>query len=209
MIQAWDEAILKKINLDWAHPVLDFVLVYMADYGLMKWPMIVGIIAILIWGSFRTRAFLVIIGLCLLIGDAGITSTLKDVIDRPRPHETVDGTRRISWKDGERVVTYSEAHTPQRGRSMTSGHVSNNVAIGVIVTLLFYPKGLWIWIWVVMMSYSRIYTGAHYLSDVIVSFFVAGAYSIGIYCFLSWIWQSAGSKLFPKLYERHPKLNSP
>jgi undecaprenyl-diphosphatase len=209
MIQAWDEAILKKINLDWAHPLLDFLLVYMADYSLMKWPMIAGIIVILIWGSFRTRAFLVLIGMCLLVGDAGVVSTMKDMTNRPRPHETVEGTRLIDWEDGKKTIRYSKGHQPERGRSMPSGHVCNNVAIGMTVTLLFGTKGLWIWIWVVMMSYSRIYTGDHYLSDVIVSYVLSGAYSFGIYCFLSWLWQVVGSKTFPKLYERHPKLNIP
>lgn len=208
-IQSLDEAVLKKINLDWANPVFDFILVYMADFGLLKWPLLAGVIFIAIRGSFRARVFVILMGLALLIGDAGINSTLKDVIGRPRPHETVPDTRRVKWEDGQKKIHFSEGRLPERGTSMTSGHVCNNVALATLLTLLFGRKAWLAWVWAAMMAYSRIYTGDHYLTDAVVSFFVAVGYSLGIYCFLSWLWQLGGPKLMPKVHERHPQLNSP
>ncbi|MEO0453650.1 MAG: phosphatase PAP2 family protein [Verrucomicrobiota bacterium] len=208
-IQELDEIILHYINIEWANPVFDFLLVFMADFGLLMWPLIIAAVIVMIWGGFRSRLFLILMGLCLLIGDVGINQSIKQTVNRPRPHETVDGTRRVDWEGLDKKVAFSKAHTPRKGNSFTSGHICNNVAIAMILTLLFRRKAWPIWIWAVFMAYSRIYTGDHYFSDAVASFIVAGLYASGIYCFIAWLWQLLGPKHFPKLYERHPKLHSP
>ncbi len=206
-LYALDVEWLRRINTDWSNPFFDQFLTLAADFRLMKWVLGAGVLALLIWGGFRGRALVFLMIACLLIGDAGINWSIKRLVNRPRPHESVENLRLVSRIDylNYKVKT-SKPRTPERGRSMTSGHACNNFAAAYLITRFFPPWGALSWIWACMIAYSRIYTAAHYPSDIIVSFFVALAYAHLISCAAVWLWQKGAPRLLPQTYARHPNI---
>jgi undecaprenyl-diphosphatase len=59
------------------------------------------------------------------------------------------------------VVRFSDASDRNRsGPSFPSGHLANNAAIALCLTL-FYRQGWLYWIVTALIGYSRVYLGAH------------------------------------------------
>ncbi|GAB4243630.1 MAG: hypothetical protein OHK005_08090 [Candidatus Methylacidiphilales bacterium] len=205
----WDEWLLRKINGEWISPWADQWFSFSADFGLLVWPFALGLLALLIFGGFRERVFLVLLAAVLLIGDAGLNSWIKRTVNRPRPIQALENVRYVKQNGLFNVaVTLSrpEPGPVVRGRSMTSGHVCNNVAVAMIVTALYAPWGWWIWLWTLSMSYGRIYTGAHYPTDVVASWFLALAYTGAILWGAEWMWQRWGPRWLPTIYEKNSSL---
>ena len=205
-ILSLDMELMRLINVQWTHSWLDVFFLVMASFHLWKWPLLAGAIALLIWGSFKARVFLALMLLCVVIGDTGIMQTFKAAADRTRPHESHDDLRRVRFEGWTVTVEPSQIREAEHGNSMPSAHAANNFALALVATLVFRPWGALLWIWALLMAYSRVYTGDHYPSDVLVSFGVATIYASSIVYISSFLWQKWGPKWLPKLYERHPRL---
>lgn len=205
-ILQWDLEIMRWINVEWTSSFLDHFFVYMASFHLWKWPLVAAAVVAGIWGGFRWRAFMLTMLLCVLIGDTGITQTIKSTIDRPRPHESHEDLRRVRMEGWQVVAEPSRVNQVEDGNSMTSGHASNNVALATLATIFFRPWGAIMWIWAFLVCYSRIYTGDHYPTDILVSIPVALGYATGIAYFCAWTWRKYGARWFPKIYEQHPRF---
>jgi len=205
-LASWDLQIMETINVDWSTPILDTFFVAIASFHLWKVPLIMAAVVAVIWGGFRWRVFVALALLCVLVGDTGVSSTLKSIIDRPRPHENEDGLRKVRLDGWKVVAEPSQPRPVQHGNSMPSSHTCNNVAIAMVASCVFRPWGTLMWLWAILIGYSRIYTGDHYPADVLVSFPIAIFYS-GLMVFLCIkLWTSLAPKYVATIYERHPHL---
>jgi len=207
-ILSLDMDLMRAINVEWTHAWLDAFFLIMASFHLWKWPLAAGALALLIWGGFKSRVFLALVLLCLLIGDVGIVQAFKATAGRTRPHESHDNLRRVRFEGWTITVEPSQIHEAEHGNSMPSGHAANNFALAIIASVVFHPWGRLVWIWAILMAYSRVYTCDHYPSDVIVSLIIATIYASSIVYFSSRLWQKWGPKWLPNVYERHPRLIS-
>lgn len=195
MLSQVDLQIFRLINHEWTSPALDRFMAFISDFGIWMIPLAIGAVLLAIFGKFRGRAFLVLAALCLLIGDAGIVQGIRAVVNRPRPWQALKNVRYVDMNG----VEIRKPAPPEEGRSMPSGHVCNNASIATILSILYYPWGLLMWIWVALISYSRIYTGAHYPSDVLVSIPLAITYAYLIYFLAKSLWL----KFTPKIVRKH------
>jgi len=90
--------------------------------------------------------------------------------------------------------------------SMPSSHAANWFA-AVIVAYTYYRRSLWIVLPVALLvSFSRIYNGVHYPSDVLVGAILGAGYAAAGLWTLEHIWRWAGQKCFPVWWRRMPSL---
>jgi undecaprenyl-diphosphatase len=205
-LPAWFHAVdlhlLYLINVAWSRPWLDKIMAYASDWDTWRIPVVTIVILTLIFGGFRARLLLVLMAACLLIGDGMIDWGFKLAFHRPRPLETEPHLRVVTVHG----VSESVPRAVSRGRSYTSGHACNNVALAFMACAVFGRRAAWVWLWAALVSYSRIYTGAHYPSDILGSWLVALIYSYFICRAADWLWQCYAPAKFPRLHAAHPIL---
>lgn len=101
------------------------------------------------------------IGLCFLLADRISVLCFKDVFCRLRPCQTIEGVRMFRTSCGGLY-------------GFVSSHAANVFALAMFLSLRFRNKGhhswmftLLIFLWAIVVCYSRPYLGKHYPGDVI------------------------------------------
>ena len=199
---ALDLHLLDLINRTWSGPWLDPLMARVSDFDSFRYPLLVAILLTAIFGGFRGRLFLVMMALCLMIGDGIIDWDFKIGVNRPRPNETEAHLRVVTV----RGVSESIPRQVAKGRSFTSGHACNNVALAMVGCAIFGRWAFWLWPWAALVSYSRIYVGSHYPSDIVGSWLVSLYYSYFILKTAEWLWKKYGARKWPRLHAAHPVL---
>lgn len=97
-----------------------------------------------------------------------LTLILKEVIDRPRPFETIP--------DADPLLRATV------GQSMPSGHAATSFAGAVVLTYLLPRAAPFLFLLAAAIAFARIYVGVHYLSDVLVGAFLGAAVAL-VYLF--------------------------
>jgi undecaprenyl-diphosphatase len=211
-----DQQILFLINHTWAHPVLDRVMAVLSSLDFW-WPFLIaaGLIAVIL-GSFRMRMMLLTAGLAIAMTDALVVRTLKEVVGRPRPHETLEGVRTLDLAAVEPrflAVTmplkeeYSVARIrPPRGNSFPSAHAANNFAVAAVCAVFFRRWGWLLFLPAVLVSYSRVYVGSHWPLDILVSCLLGLGVGFLVVVSVEALWRRWGGSCLPQLHTRHPSL---
>jgi len=199
---ALDLQLLYLINVTWSRPWLDPFMARVSDFDSWRYPLAVAVVLTLIFGGFRGRQLIILMAACLIIGDGLIDWGFKLANHRPRPLETEPHLRVVSVRE----VHESQPKPTSRGRSFTSGHACNNVALAFVACAIFGRWAWFLWPWAGLVSYSRVYCGDHYPSDILGSWIVAFVYSYFIVKLAEWLWQRLAPGRFPRLYAAHPRL---
>jgi undecaprenyl-diphosphatase len=182
-MQAWDVGLQRAVNQGCARPALDWVMSAVSD-PLMMAP--AGLLLALWLGRLLTaERALVILGvaaLLLFVTESVVSSPLKAAVGRPRPHESLAGTRRVEWQRElwqPRVRVTRPDRLKARGASFPSSHVMNNVSLTVALWWGTRRRGLLVVMaaWSGLMMVSRVYVGAHHPSDVLGSAVLALGYA--------------------------------
>ncbi|MFZ5805615.1 MAG: phosphatase PAP2 family protein [Verrucomicrobiota bacterium] len=194
MFRQVDLQIFRFINGEWTSPAMDRFMALVSDFGFWMIPLACVGLGLLIFGKWRARIFLLLVALSILIGDTGVVQGIRAVVNRSRPWQTLENVRYVDM----RGVEIRTPAPPKEGRSFPSGHVCNNTAVALLASIFYYPWGMLMWLWVVLMSYSRIYTGAHYPSDVLASIPIAIVYT----CLIYLVTKSLLQKFAPKILEK-------
>lgn len=138
--------------------------------GKFVWIPMYVLLLVLLWKSFgwkKTLLFLGAVALMIAIVDISSVYLFKEMFQRYRPSHHALLTERLHF------YTYANGEKYMGGEyGFVSSHAANFFAIAVLVGLAIrekYPAILYVLFGVaVLVSFSRIYLGVHYLSDVFV-----------------------------------------
>jgi undecaprenyl-diphosphatase len=209
-----DQTLLHLINQQWTSPALDLFMAALSDSKIWE-PLFIAIgLSALLFGDFRGRAFVICLVLSLLI-TSQVTGLLKSAVGRHRPKH-VENVRMVQLERTrpafltlfkKSTIRFSDSSDRNRsGPAFPSGHVTTNTVIAVFCTLFYRRSGWLYWFVAAAVGYSRIYLGAHWPSDVIATFFLAGGEALLLLGLFELIWRSAGRKWMPQAFTRHPSL---
>ncbi|NUM47869.1 MAG: phosphatase PAP2 family protein [Anaerolineales bacterium] len=177
-----DEIVFRGINgMAGRSSVLDWIGIELAKPGNLLYPIL---LAAAYWAWVNWRECL--IGGAMLAAVVGATDALgtqlKGLVQRPRPCMTLADAHQLLGCGG--------------AFSFPSNHAANTAAAAAFFQVL-YPKSGWIaWPLVAAIGISRVYIGAHYLTDVVGGWIIGGVIGGSVAWFLSqrsWFRPAMGS----------------
>lgn len=212
-----DQQLLLLINRQWTGPALDWLMVVMSSLELWSLPLILLFVAVVVRGRFRARAMLLTLGVAILLSDGVIANSLKKIVERPRPHQVLEGVRQLDLaKARPRLLALSRPLKVQlsdppavarvQGRSFPSAHTANNICAAVVVSAFYRRRGWLMFVPAFLVAYSRIYVGSHWPSDVLVSILLGLLLGTAVVASATKLWERVGPRFWPALFQKHPKL---
>jgi membrane-associated phospholipid phosphatase len=144
--------------------------------------------------------------------DGLICNTIKHAVARPRPFVTLPEAR-LFGEIGQGYITpqineYGVDMAANKGshNSMPSSHAANWFA-ATMALFLFYRKSLRFMLPLALaVSFSRIYNGVHYPSDVLAGAIIGAGYAAAAAIAIESAWQYFGKKWFPLWHANLPVL---
>ncbi len=117
----------------------------------------------LIFKNFKSQAWFILIGagLTILLCDQITSTFMKPFFARLRPSQDPSMQAVLHFVDGYRGGLYGFA----------SGHAANTIGIAFFLWLTLRSVYRWMWfifIWALLMTYTRIYLGVHYPGDILI-----------------------------------------
>lgn len=211
-----DQKLLFLINREWTSPAADRLMALVTSWDVWLPIAAILIVWLLVKGSFKARAFVVTVVVIVGINDGVISNSLKRLINRPRPHQSVEGVRVVDLaKAKPRIlaifrpakVKLSKPGTgPVEGRSFPSSHTMNMFSVALLAVCFYGRRMAWGFGIAALVGYSRIYVGVHWPSDVITSIFLAFGTSLLMLAGLDALWRRCGAAWWPAVQARHPSL---
>ena len=197
-LQSLDIALFHLLNGSLSNPFFDWLMPRLSGGdGVMRWfvwfalALIVGMLG---FGSPRARLCALMMALAVALGDPLVVNTLKHLVARPRPCLVLPGVI-------ERLGCTASG-------SMPSAHAANWFAM-TMVAFLFYRRSLWFMLPMALaVSFSRVYNGVHYPSDVLAGMILGAGYAAAGGVAFQAIWNWVGRKWFPLWHAQMPSLFS-
>ena len=193
-----DTALFRFINQSLTNPVFDWLMPRLAGHPLFIPAALVAGMLLLWKGGRRGRVFVVFLVLAIALGDGLVCNTIKKLVHRPRPC--------IALADTRALIGCTDSG------SLPSSHAANWFCI-TGVCFVFYRRrsGLMAVVAAVAaaVSFSRVYDGVHYPSDVIAGAILGAGCAAATVWTAELLWRCLGRKWFPLWWEQMPSLLQP
>ena len=216
-LQTLDIELFRLVNLKLANPVFDAVMPFLSGNRFFL-PLLALVAALVLWkGRARGTVCLVMAVTVLAFGDGFVCRNIKHGLGRPRPFLALSGVRRPDRPNrheqppGAPAAAANGATQDQNAGSgsMPSSHAANWFAATMVV-FIYYRRSLWFMLpLAVLVSFSRVYNGVHYPSDVAAGAILGAGYGATVVWSLDRVWRWAGRRWFPLWWPRLPSLLAP
>ena len=232
-LQTLDVRLFRTINDGLANSFFDVLMPFMSGNRFFA-PCAILLGILILWKArVRGLVFLLTLGLVIGVVDGVVCKNLKRGIGRLRPFAALPDVHRpdanhtepassnpgvtpatrdpASPRADASVENQSASQSPSKtyAVSMPSAHAANWFATLVVAWVFFRRSILFVAPIAVLVSFSRIYNGVHYPSDVLVGAILGSGGALAVLFFLKSAWSSAGRKWFPLWWERLPNLLNP
>lgn len=151
--QGWDEAIFRRIHLAWRHDDLDPVFRGLSDPGRLVLPLFLVLLGFFWIKGKRGLLGALVLALTIAAADQTSAKLLKPIFQRPRPSVTLEDARPLFG--------------PRGSHSFPSVHATNSFAAALVLDAVFPGRRLAFLAAAGLVSYSRVYVGDHWPSDVV------------------------------------------
>lgn len=157
-----DRTVFVLINQTLSNQLFDFIMPYITELDYWRIPIFLVWLALIIFGGKKGRITALLVVIILTLSDQLSSAVIKPWVNRLRPCFALDNVR----------LLIDQSRSP----SFPSSHAANNAAMAVLFSVR-YRRYTSVFISIALIvSYSRIYVGVHYPSDVL------GGIIIGISC---------------------------
>jgi undecaprenyl-diphosphatase len=178
----WDLSLLFLINREWTNPFLDWFMCAISTIS--AWTPVIAVLVLLaIWRHGKRGLLLVgCLILAVVVSDSLVSYSLKKTVKRPRPTDSVLGVKVRSLarakpdfmrlflppieRDSTIKVSPDVPLSSRVGNSFPSSHTMNMFAVATVLAFYRRRYGWWMYGIAALVSYSRVYVGSHWPSDI-------------------------------------------
>jgi len=153
MLLAWDAAIFRAIHHGLHAPALDPIMMWLSAPGAFRYPFFLIVAALFLTRRARGALALAVLVLTIAVSDQVSVKGIKAIVNRPRPSVALADTRPL----------FGVRHS----RAFPSVHAVNFTAAVPIVATVFPAATIPAIAVAALVSFSRIYVGDHWPSDVL------------------------------------------
>ncbi len=165
-----DRKIQHFFNVEWRSAVFDLILPVFSETLYLIIALVVFLLFYLLY-LLRNRRykfskfiqFPLFLGAVVGINNI-ISDIIKDIAGRPRPHQALENV--YYYVDSQWIITTIEHINLLGSSSFLSSHASNSMAVATVLFFFFEKKYYSVFLLPILVSWSRMYLGKHYFSDV-------------------------------------------
>ena len=152
---------LNSFHTPWLDPIMFWIT------KTLFWLPLYLFLLFLVIKNFKRDTWIVLVGVAItiLLADQITSGLMKPFFARLRPSREPSLQGLVHLVDGYTGGKYGFA----------SSHAANTFATALFFWLLFKDRYRWVWIlfvWAAVMTYTRIYLGAHYPGDILVGLLI-------------------------------------
>ena len=218
-LQTLDTHLFLFVNRSLVNPFFDWLMpVLSGSNGVKGGFLLLAVaagLALLCFGNRRARVFVLLMVLIVATNDGLLCNSIKHGVARRRPFVTLPEARVFGHiGDGyvpPEINQYGVDMAAGKGshNSMPSSHAANWFA-ATMVAFLFYRRSLWLMLPMALaVSFSRLYNGVHYPSDVLAGAILGAGYAAAAVIGLQAAWNGVGKRWFPLWHAKMPDLLNP
>ncbi len=193
---SWDLPLLRLINLEWTHPVLDWLMPAVSAFEAWLPLMFLALVMVLWKCRWRGVWLVFCLAVTIAVSDGLVSRNLKFLTNRVRPRNSIEGllVRDLATARPEfmrlfkpPVIRPSMNQGKTKGGSFPSSHTMNMFALATTVALFCRRWGAALYLLAALVAYSRLYCAVHWPTDVFPSIGMGILIGWGTTQFLFWV----------------------